>query len=555
MKTKYLISTLFAAALITAPASRVSADAGDFVAGAIIGGIIGNAAKKNNRTSTKRHSGVPRSQEGRDIQTSLNYFGFNAGSVDGQLGRQSRAAVSRYQAYMGYPATGQLTQFEKDFLISSYYRAQSGGQATTQLVLSTPDGTRGLLTIYRDEQLNGGRGTASIRGHYGLPPVVAQAVNEIAKSSDPSAEQLVQRSGFIQLSDMNGDGQTDYILDTSVTGSAFWCNAQNCAVRVFVSTPEGYVRNDFQAFNVNPAMFSCLRGTCSQVQAPTQLALAPAAPQADQSQLPPVTSVVAPGVGTPVATAQPVVKAAPAAASAAPALPSFLGGAVAAPSLASHCNKVSLLTSSNGGFTTLDTMHDPAFVLSEQLCLARTYAIAQSEEMVSKVQGFTPQQIEAQCEGFGPAMKDHVAALSLKAQPAVQQDVASFILSTGMSPAQLKGTAKICLGVGYSKDNMDVALGSALLLTALGQTVYAELMGHHLAQGFGTAKRTDMAVEWYQQSVQAADNGAELVFAPGQPERTDLIRQVSLQLSGQAQGSAASPIQAVTTLPVFSVDQ
>ena len=66
-------------------------------------------------------------------------------------------------------------------------------------------------------------------------------------------------------------------------------------------------------------------------------------------------------------------------------------------------------------------------------------------------------------------------------------DVSAFALSSGMAPAQLSGTAKICLSVGYRTDDMDVALASALLLTALGEAVYGELIGHHLALGFGAA--------------------------------------------------------------------
>ena len=106
-------------------------------------------------------------------------------------------------------------------------------------------------------------------------------------------------------------------------------------------------------------------------------------------------------------------------------------------------------------------------------------------------------------------MNEHVAALSLKSMNEVKADVSNFILTTGMSPAQLKGTERICLGVGYRTDDMDVALGSALLLHAMGQGVYGELMGHQLAQGFGTAQRTEMARGWYEDSLRAGDSGAE----------------------------------------------
>ena len=160
---KLMTGAVLATAVAAIPADRVEADAGDFVAGAIIGGIIGAKAKKQRRTTTKRvykqktyRPSIPSTQEGRNIQASLNYFGFNAGSVDGQLGRKSRDAISRYQAYLGYPVTGQLSAFEQNLLISSYNRAQAGGYAVQQQVATNPDGTRGLLKTYRAEMAGHG---------------------------------------------------------------------------------------------------------------------------------------------------------------------------------------------------------------------------------------------------------------------------------------------------------------------------------------------------------------------------------------------------------------
>jgi hypothetical protein len=262
---------------------------------------------------------------------------------------------------------------------------------------------------------------------------------------------------------------------------------------------------------------------------------------------PQTTVVVAPQPAPAAPTAPAVVAAAPAAATAA-ALPNFFNSGSQA-SLASHCNTVSLVTNTNGGFTTAASMTDPTVALNEQFCLARTYAIARSEELIGQIQGVTPQQVAEQCEAFAPAMKDQVAALSLKSRDDVSQMVSAFILNTGMSPAQLSGTAKICLGVGYRTDNMDVALASGLLLYALGEGVYGELMGHHLAMGFGTTKRPDVAVSWYDAALAASDAGADAVFVPGQPERTELLRKASMQLTG----AAAAP--ATGALPVFSVSE
>lgn len=175
-----MTSAALAAAIAFAPAARVAADGKDFIAGAIIGGVVGSQIQKNvdrnranqqpvyrapaqrqaSRTTTRSYrSTIPATQEGRQIQTSLNYFGFNAGTVDGQLGRQSRSAVSDYQSYMGYQATGQLTTFEQELLLRSYNRAQAGGDQTFRQIAAHPDGTRGLLKTYRSEIANGASGT------------------------------------------------------------------------------------------------------------------------------------------------------------------------------------------------------------------------------------------------------------------------------------------------------------------------------------------------------------------------------------------------------------
>jgi hypothetical protein len=262
---------------------------------------------------------------------------------------------------------------------------------------------------------------------------------------------------------------------------------------------------------------------------------------------PPVAAAPKPGA---VATPSPDTAAAAAPES---GLPNFMVGGGATPvSLASHCNEVSLLTSSNGGFVTLATMGDPMVALDEQFCLARTYVIAEGERLAAGVQGFAPQQIAAQCEGFGPAMRDQIAALSLNTAPEVLQSVSAFALSSGIAPAQLAGTAKICLSVGYRTDNMDVALASALLLTALGEPAYAELVGHHLTQGFGTTARPDLALEWFDMSFQAAAAGGRNVVAPGQPERTELVRQAAYSVAGRAStGPGAEPVPAAADAPAL----
>jgi hypothetical protein len=154
MMLKSLTVATFAVALTTLPAPEAHADAGDVVGGLIVGGLIGAAIANSNQGGNRATTGggggggIPASQMGRDTQTALNYFGFNAGSVDGQIGSGTRQAIERYQAVMGYPVNGRdYATYQYDMLMQAYYWAINGGSAQTGLV-GTP-----LLVAYRDAQV------------------------------------------------------------------------------------------------------------------------------------------------------------------------------------------------------------------------------------------------------------------------------------------------------------------------------------------------------------------------------------------------------------------
>lgn len=451
MNFKLVSTTALIASLSLAPAGpfvrAAKADAGDAIVGGIIGLAIGSAIanennKRRNSTTRSSRSSVSSGQReaNREVQTALNYFGYNVGTPDGSIGPRSRAGISAAQAFLGMPATGQLTEYERTILVTAYQRGIAGGPVIAQTVAASPWGVKGLLLAQRDE-MNGVAPFGSVAAAQPLQPV------------------------------------------------------------------------------------------------------APALPQAG-------TAATVATLPTLMPEAEPVAEA-PAATEAA-ALPSFMGAGGAKGSLASHCNKVSLLTNTNGGYTTAASLTDANFALSEQFCLARTYAMASGEELAAAVAGFTPAQIAEQCAAFGPVLKDSVAALSLKPAEAVMAEVQGFIVQSGMAPAQLSGTAKVCLGVGYTTDNMDVAIGSALLLTALGEAGYAELLGHHLSQGYGANIRPDLAMGWYDLALTAMEGGMS-VFAPGLEGRGDLIRKAAYTINGRADELAPAPEVQEAALPVFEV--
>ncbi|KAB2881918.1 MAG: peptidoglycan-binding protein, partial [Albidovulum sp.] len=139
--------------------SPARADAGDAIVGGLIGGIIGgaivNESQKKRQTVVRKStsSGMTTAQReaNREVQVALNYFGYPVGSPDGVLGRNSRAAIADYQATLGYPPTGQLTEYERTLLVGSYHRGVAGGAMTMQQAAANPMGMRGLLVTWRDE--------------------------------------------------------------------------------------------------------------------------------------------------------------------------------------------------------------------------------------------------------------------------------------------------------------------------------------------------------------------------------------------------------------------
>jgi hypothetical protein len=220
-------------------------------------------------------------------------------------------------------------------------------------------------------------------------------------------------------------------------------------------------------------------------------------------------------------------------------MPSFIGGPVEA-SMASFCNKTNLVTSTNGGLVTAASMTDAGVALGEQFCLARAYAMDAGERLSATVQGVTLAEMQSQCAAFAPTMRDYVAGLVAQSPTGTTDDLQAFVIRTGMNPAQLSANARICLSIGYRTDGPEVALASALVLVGLGEAAYGELLGHHLAHGFGVPKRLDRAADWYDATVLAMEGGTEQVVAPGLKDRPALLHAAALQL----RGGAAPPVPA-----------
>lgn len=397
-----LIVTLGIALSFAATAPQMArADAGDFLGGAVVGGVAGyligkDQQKKKTQTTTRTYrSGIPSTSQGAQTQTALNYFGYNAGRVDGQVGRGTRAAIERYQVSMGYPVNGYDFQpYQRDFLMQAYYWGTSGGQASTQLA------GQPLLMEYRRQ---------------------VQSGSALAAASQPPAQAIP------------------------------------------VTTPQE-TEPETNATDTTSA-----------------------------------------------------------------SLPSLFSGGTGGPSLANRCSGVMLQTSTNGGYTTLSNMSDPDFALSEQFCLARSYAMARGEDLMQDIQGLTPDQVSTQCDAYGDMLAPQVDTLSLSSKTDAETQMRKLALESGLSPEDLAATSKVCLAIGYRQDNMDTAIGSALMLVAMGEPAYGELIGHHLREGFGVPERRDLAKQWYDASLSALDAGSQAVFLPSQSDRPQLLRAAMMQ--------------------------
>lgn len=318
---------------------------------------------------------------------------------------------------------------------------------------------------------------------------------------------------------MKGDGIDDDILDTSDSGSACGCAAQIGEALVSVSTPSGYARNDLLAHSTTPASIqSCHDALRLAYSGTTVLAATPLGPL----------------LADPPATVD----------AALPSLPAF-GVTTAAPNaLASDCGKLDPPTVQRGGCALVETGCNPAIALAGQFCQARNFAIDMGEQVIAAMPGTTIDMVRSKCAAFRPAMAAQVAELSTRPMEQVVPEVAAFPPTIAMAPDRLRDTATPCLSAGYASDDMDVTLGLAMLLVAIGSVPKAEHPGHHPNDGSGTARHPDLPRDWYDPAVGALKGGAVPMFAANRANRTDL----PIRAAGRTPGKQAAAVSAAAQI-------
>lgn len=165
MKSVFRTSVASTAACLALSAGMIvppqTAHAGnDFVKGAIVGGIgaiLLNESRKNSGKSTSRKTtSKPKAKapsgprvtiatfpttrdQVRDFQTRLNTLGFDAGVPDGLYGRNTRTAVSNFQASIGAAPTGKLNESDAAQLVQRTNQPLVGTAGAYALAPSAPN--------------------------------------------------------------------------------------------------------------------------------------------------------------------------------------------------------------------------------------------------------------------------------------------------------------------------------------------------------------------------------------------------------------------------------
>ncbi len=179
MFVKNISVALVSASMVFVPVQRAQAsDAAAILGGLIVGGIIINEVNKNKKrkqrtTTTNSTAYSAQRAQNRQVQTALNYFGYNVGTVDGSIGRNTRNGIARYQSDMGFHADGRMDSFERDFLVGSQQRAEASVNVAPYNTILATQGRGGLLRTFRNEQ----RGIAA--------PVTAPVTAAVAPIPQP----------------------------------------------------------------------------------------------------------------------------------------------------------------------------------------------------------------------------------------------------------------------------------------------------------------------------------------------------------------------------------
>lgn len=213
-------------------------------------------------------------------------------------------------------------------------------------------------------------------------------------------------------------------------------------------------------------------------------------------------------------------------------------------SAAARCELVDQTTRIQGGVILAANMTDPNQALSEKFCEARGFAITQGGSVAAQF-AVSESELASTCGQIETAFDPAITSLPNAAMNQVLDSAASIAQGLGLGdPATAAAYGQICLGIGYRLDNAEMALAGALALITAGQHPYGEIVGHHLREGFGVTASRGNAASWYQDAMNALEQGAAPVFVPSTTQERIQVIRTALQLENQRAGGAG-PVQVV----------
>ncbi len=365
---------------------------------------------RNNGNRGVRRPNAAQIQQNMDVQNALNAFQFPVGTADGVLGRRSRAAISNYQYYMNWPATGTLDSFQRETLVNTWNKLKYGAGSAYPNMMAR-EGSKGLLRT-------------------ALNPNYPQQFGDLG-STVPRNDPIPRDTG--------GGGQ------------------------VIVEDEDD--------------------------------------------------SIIIPDLPT---------------------------EEIVAVSIAQHCELVQITTEAVGGVTSAN-MTDPGQALNEKFCGARDFAMRNGDYVRPQVtvDDATLQKI---CGKIAKDMTAPMQRLATDGPGNVLGEAASVNGKLGLldaKKAMVYGQA--CLGMGYRQDNAEIALASAMVLSAAGQSPFAELIGHHLREGLGVSANSAASKPWYERAVMALEGGETPVFDPSSTRERIMVIRKAIEMGGLSAGLATMP--------------
>lgn len=214
-----------------------------------------------------------------------------------------------------------------------------------------------------------------------------------------------------------------------------------------------------------------------------------------------------------------------------------------AKSMAERCELVALMTQTNQGMVQAAAMTDADQALSEQFCEARSFAISAGQSYAAQLR-VSDEQLTATCGQISDAMAPARELVNTATAQAVQARVAEINAQIGLADTSTAAAyGQLCTGIGYRQDNAEMALSGAMLSFGVGQIPYAELLGHHMREGFGLQANAGGSVDWYDTALSALEQGTTPVFLPSKsPQRVAVMRAAIKSGQLQAQTGGLPPI-------------